>query len=370
MKDKVNISDTQKAIQNSLNISDDRIGRNEYLLAAMGQSTNRYAKSLYATGAVLFCIVLVAGVIMIYNTFNLSVMERVRQFGLLRCIGASKSQIKKIVKREGFYVTLRALPIGLVAGMLLALLCSAILKFYNSSYFGEMALFNVSIVGILTGSVIGFLTVFIACSLPAKKAAGVSPVNAITGSNELKISKKKKQGLLMKLFPAEVAIGVNNAVVKKKTLFLMSCSIAISIIMFLGFQVFVDFMHTSIKTTKPSTPDVSLISEQGLSRDLYKETSALEGVKTASGRMFSYMEATFNASRLTDAYKESIGGISETKDGLFVPIEKSWFISYDQNQLNWAKTDLIAGELSEEKLNERLLYLLGMASAWKLLRSS
>jgi putative ABC transport system permease protein len=80
-------------------------------------------------------------------------------------------------------------------------------------------------------------------------------------------------------------------------------------------------MHTSLKTTKPYTPDISLTSEQGLSRDLYKEVSALDGVKTVSGRMFGYAEATFDASRLTAAYKESVGGISETKDGLFAPLK-------------------------------------------------
>lgn len=352
-KDGVNINLVQKSIQSSLHIADDRIGRNEYLLAAMGQSTNSLAKSLYSTGAVLFCIVLVAGILMIYNTFNLSVMERVQQFGLLKCIGASQFQIKKMVKREGMHIALRAVPIGLVAGMLLAVLCSAVLKFYNSNYFGEMPLFNVSVVGIFSGLVIGFLTVSIATSLPAKKAAKVSPINAVMGSNEIKISKKKKQGLLTKLFHAEIAIGINNAFMKKKTLFLMSCSISISIIMFLGFQVFVDFMHASLRTSKPYTPDISLISEQGLSHDLYKKVSALDGVKTASGRMFGYAEATFDASRLTAVYKESIGGIAETKDGLFVPPGKSWFISYDQNQLSWAKADLIEGELFEEKLSRQ-----------------
>jgi len=352
-KDGVNINAAQKAIQGSLHLANDRIGRNEYLLAAMGQSTSSQAESLYATGAVLFGIVLIAGVMMICNTFNISVLERVRQFGLLKCIGASQSQIKKLVKREGLHITLRAIPIGVFAGMLLAVLCSTVLKFYNSSFFGGMALLNVSIVGISAGIVIGFLTVFIASSLPAQKAARISPVNAVTGSNEIKISRQKKQGFLMKLFPVEIAMGMNNAVMKKKTLFLMSCSIAISIVLFLGFQVFVDFLHTSIKTAKPSTPDISLISEQGLSRDFYKEVSALDGVKTASGRMFGYAEATFDASRLTDAYKESVGGISETKNGTFIPPEKSWLISYDQNQFNWAKTDLIAGELSEEKLNEQ-----------------
>ena len=93
-------------------------------------------------------------------------------------------------------------------------------------------MFNISMAGIAAGVVIGLLTVFIASLLPARRAAKVSPVNAVTGSSEIKIPKKKRQGLLTKMFHVEIAMGINNALVKKKTLFLMSCSIAISIVMF------------------------------------------------------------------------------------------------------------------------------------------
>lgn len=353
-KNGVNINAAQKSIQSSLNITDDRIGRNEYLLAVMGYGESNAVRGLYATGAVLFCIVLIAGIMMIYNTFNISMMERVQQFGLLRCIGASKYQIKKLVKREGLCITLKAIPIGLAAGMALAFICSAILKFYNSSLFKDLALFNISLAGITAGILVGFLTVSIAASLPANKAAGVSPVSAVTGSSDTKISKKKKRGFLTKIFNVETALGIGNAVAKKKTLILMSCSIAISIVMFLGFQVFVDFMHTSLKTTKPYTPDIVLTSEQGLSNDLYRQLADLRGIKNASvsGRMFDYVNATFAADRLTDTYKKIVGDIPKTDDGLFIPPEKSWLISYDKNQLRWAKVDLIAGKLSREQLNQ------------------
>lgn len=349
----VNIIQAEKEIKNALNIAGDRVGHNERLLAVIGQSEHQAATGLYITGGILFLLVLIAGVVMIYNTFNISVMERVRQFGLLRCIGASQSQIKKMVKREGLYITLAAIPIGVLAGLLLTLVCSAILKFYNPGFFGVMPLFTFSVSGIGAGIVTGFLTVFIASSLPAKKAASVSPVNAVTGSNEIRISQNKKRGLLTKVFPVDIALGINNAAAKKKTLLLMSCSIALSIIMFLGFQVLVDFMHTSMKTSKPYTPDISLTSGQGISSSVYQKISGLDGVKKASGRMFGYVDATFDATRLTDEYKEMMGGIEVKDNGLFVAREKSWLISYDQNQFNWAKEDLIHGVLDETVLNKQ-----------------
>ncbi|PKM78492.1 MAG: ABC transporter permease [Firmicutes bacterium HGW-Firmicutes-15] len=341
----------RQQIQTSLNIPEDRIGRNDRLLAVIGQSDYKAAVGIYQIGGILFFIVLLAGVVMIYNTFNISVMERVRHFGLLRCIGASPAQIKKIVKREGLTITLKAIPLGVLLGMIMTFVCCALLKFYNTSLFGDIQLFYISTIGIIAGIVVGFMTVFIASLLPAKKAAQVSPVNAVTGSNDIKVSKNKKRGLLTKMFPVEIALGMNNAIMKKKTLFWMSCSIAISIIMFMGFNVFVDFMHAGLKTNKPYTPDITLTSKQGISEELSARAAGIDGVKKVYGRMFGYVDATFDAARLSDAYKESMGGIEATEGGLFTPSASSWLISYEENQLNWAKDKLMAGELSEDKMN-------------------
>ncbi len=353
-KDRVNISKAEQEIRTSLGIDESRLKRNTYLLAVMGYGKGSTVMGLYVTGAVLFFIILIAGVLMIYNTFNISVVERVQQFGLLRCIGASRQQVGKLVRREGLLIALRAIPTGLLAGMLLAFLCSVVLKFYNSSVFGEIALFNVSIIGLIAGIAIGFLTVIIASSMPARKAARVSPVNAVTGSSQLKISRKKKKGVLTKMLHVDFAMGINNALMKKKTFILMVCSIAVSIVLFLGFQVFIDFTQASLKTTKPYTPDISLEAKQegALGNDLYERLSALNGVKKVYGRMFGYVEAAFDADRITDDYRNIIGEIKTTGDGLIVPPEKSWLISYDQSQLNWAKADLIKGKLSEEELNK------------------
>lgn len=351
-KSGVNIAEAEKAIRSNLNLADDRIGRNERLLAVIGQSTSSTVIGVYATGVVLFCFVLVAGVLMIFNTFNISVMERVRQFGLLRCIGASRSQIIGLVRREALLITLRAIPVGVAAGALVALLCSTLLKFYNSSIFGDMPLLQISLPGIGAGVVVGFLTVFVASFLPAGKAASVSPVIAVTGGGDGG-APRKKRGLLTKAFRIEIAMGINNAIERKRTLILMSSSIAVSIAIFLGFQVFVDFLHTSLKTTKPYTPDITLASDQGIDGELHRRLSELDGVDKVYGRMFGYVDATFDATRLTDSYQESVGGVATRADGMFDPPEKSWLISYDQDQLTWAKADLIDGELSEQELNEQ-----------------
>jgi putative ABC transport system permease protein len=351
IKKGVNILQAEKEIKESLKIEAGRVGHNERLLAVIGQSRNNSITSMYLIGAILFFIVLIAGVVMIYNTFNISVMDRVRQFGLLRCIGASRTQIGRLVRREGLVLALKAIPVGVLAGLIITLICSAVLKYYNANLFGNMTLINFSLPGMGAGILVGFLTVFTASILPARKASCISPVYAVSCSNEIKPRKKLKKGLLTKILHVETAMGINNASIRKKTLFLMSCSIALSIIMFLGFQVFVDFMYGAVKTTKPYTADISIMSKQGLDNKLTGKLTGIDGVKRVYGRMFGYVEATFAADRLTEKYKQDMGGIRIRKDGTFDPPEGSWLISYDKDQLKWAKQDLLEGILDEEKMN-------------------
>ncbi|MBW9146758.1 ABC transporter permease [Clostridium sp. CM027] len=350
-KDGVNITQVEGEIKKTLNIVDDRIGRNEGLLALMMQTKNNIILKMYAIGGVLFFIVLITSVVMIYNTFNISVIERVRQFGILRCIGASQTQIKRLVKREGLSISLRAIPLGVFAGILITFICSAIIKFYNNKLFGDISLINFSAFGIGAGIVIGFLTVFISSLLPAKKAAKVSPVSALNGSGDTNISQKTKRGLLMKIFHAEIVIGISNAVYKKKTLFLISSSIALSIIMFMCFSVIVNPTFLGMKATEVYTPDVSITSSQGIGENIYKKLSTLGGVKRVYGRMSNYVYATFDVTRLTDTYKKEMGPIKTESNGLMVATERSWIVSYDSMQMQWAKKSLMAGGMDENELN-------------------
>ena len=347
------IGRAEQNIKDTLGISTKQIQHNERLLALLGKSRNTTVWGMYATGTVLFLLVLVAGITMIYNTFNISVMDRIRQFGLLPCIGASRRQIRKLVYQEGKYIVLRAVPAGILIGVVFTWICSAVLKFYNSSFFTEISLFSFSVKGIFAGTLVGILTVWLALLSPAKKASRVSPVYAVSGGCSIPAPRKYGIHKGMGHMYTELALGIRNAVSKRKTFLLMSASIAISVILFLGFQVFVNFMYSSMRTVKPYTPDLSIVSEKGMDEALYAKIKDLKGVRRVYGRMFDHVEATFDASHLTDIYKKSVDGIITKEDGTFTGPEKAWLISYDRNQLKWAHTDLSTGTLSEDRLNEK-----------------
>ncbi len=352
-KNSVNIQNAKNEIVSALNIPDDRIGYNEGLLALMLQTKNNRAINIYAIGVILFGLVLITAVIMIYNTFNISVMDRVRQFGLLRCIGASKKQIKRIVRRESFLISFKAIPIGVLIGILMSFAGSAVLKYFNPDIYGDISIFDLSLVGITAGVLIGIMTVFFASLIPAQKAAKVSPVNAITGNNDIKISKRNKRGFLMKFLHAETAIGINNAISKKGTLILMSCSIAVSIILFFGFNILVTPAFLGVNTTKSYSADISLSSDTGISNELFHNLYNMEGAEKVFGRMSSLIKTTFDASRISDRYKESIGVLEITDNNLLNAPENSWIVSYDETQLKWAENYLSEGSCDEDTLNKQ-----------------
>ncbi|MFT3982880.1 MAG: FtsX-like permease family protein [Lachnospiraceae bacterium] len=334
-KEGVNIQNVKHEIASAMSIPEGRMGNNEGLLALMFQTANNRVLKFYTIGTVLFTLVLITAVIMIYNTFNISVMDRVRQFGMLRCIGASQKQIKRLVGRESCIISLKAIPLGVLTGMIMTVICLSILKFYNRSLFGNISIFFVSLVGIGAGVLIGFLSVFAASLLPAKRAAKISPIHAVTGSRDCEILNRTRHGFLTKLFKVETAIGIHHAFSRKRTFILMSSSVALSIILFLAFHVLVNPVFIGSNPTKLYTADLSITSETGINESLFYQLSDLDGIKNVFGKRSTYASTLFPPSSLT---KESVNSL---------------LLSYDQKQLKLVKDDISKGVSDENKLNEQ-----------------
>lgn len=138
---------------------------------------------------------------------------------------------------QGIRQSIKGVPIGLIAGQIITWCACLLLKYISLDRFSEIPLFQFSWIGLIAGAIIGFLIVLLASLAPAKKASRVSPVTAISGNMEL----ANKRAANTKLFHVETSMGIFHALSGKKNLFLMTCSFAISIMMFLSFQVMVVF---------------------------------------------------------------------------------------------------------------------------------
>lgn len=320
-KNGVNIQAAIRQIKEAYGLNDGQVAENAALLGLMGQSENSTMQSLYIVAVFLVLLVLIAGTVMIAASFNTNVLERVQFYGLLRCLGASKKQVKHFVILQGLRQSMKAVPFGLIIGQILTWCACLLLKSISGKRFSEIPLFQFSIVGLIAGTVIGFLIVLLASLSPAKKAAKVSPVTAISGNTQLAQNKKANT----KLFRVETSMGIFHALSVKKNMFLMTCSFAISIMMFLAFQVMVTFLDQGMPALAPSAADVSIaMGATSSDRTLSDEISKIDGVDKVFGRM---EQTDVSASYGSDA-------------GTFT------LVSYTGKQFQWAKQDLNKGSIT------------------------
>ncbi len=319
-KDEARVREAIKEIREQYGLSDSQISENTALLGLMGQSESNIMQALYLIAGILAFLVLVAGTVMISASFHTNVLERTKDYGLLRCLGASRQQVRHFVVLQGLGQSARGVPLGLLAGQIVTWAACLLLKSISGERFSEVPLFEFSIASILAGVASGFLIVLLAALSPAKKASRVSPVTAVSGSSQLVQNKRATD---TKLFRVETGMGVFHALSGKKNLFLMTCSFAISIMLFLAFQVMVVFLDQGMPALSPSAGDVSVTAPAGLEASLIEEIKAIEGVDRAFGRM-------------------EYGGLSVSSDAGSGTVT---LVSYEENQFKWAREALNEGEI-------------------------
>ena len=143
------------------------------------------AQTLFATAAVLFVLILTAGVLMIAGSINSDVAQRTQFFGLMRCLGMSRKQIIRFVRLEALNWCRMAIPEGVLLGIVITWILCIILRLGVGEEFSALPLFGISGIGIAAGIAVGLLTVLLAARTPAKRAARVSPLKMLpltTGS--------------------------------------------------------------------------------------------------------------------------------------------------------------------------------------------
>ena len=173
-KNGVNINQAISEIKANYGLAENQIFVNRMLLGLMGQSDDSAMLQVYLTAGILFILVMMAGIFMIASSFNMSILERTQFFGLLRCLGATKKQIKRYIRLEGLQYCLKGIPLGLLAGCVVLWVAIFSLNTLNLQDLPPMP-FQISWPGMAAGAAIGFLVVMIAARSPAKHAAKVSP---------------------------------------------------------------------------------------------------------------------------------------------------------------------------------------------------
>lgn len=254
---------------------------NDVLKSNLGQT-------LIPVAMLLFILILVAGALMISGSINNSVAQRTKFFGMMRSLGMSKGQIKKFVRLESLNWCKTAIPIGTLIGVVSTWILCGGLRYIVGEEFSNIPIFTISVIGILAGVLVGLASVLIAAQKPAKEASKISPIAALSGNTESNIG--NKQLVNNRFFRIEKSLGINHAIENKKNLFLMSASFALSIILFLIFIVFGQFVNY-IMPQSSARADIEITSKDisnNIDPNLLNKLKEVDGVKNVYGRRSAF----------------------------------------------------------------------------------
>ena len=244
--------------------------------SAMGQT-------LFLTAAVLFVFVLAAGVLMISGSISSSIARRTKFFGMMRCIGMSQKQIKRLVRLEALNWCKTAVPSGIMLGTAAAWGLCAFLRFFVKEEFASIPLFGVSPIGIVSGAAVGICTVLLAAGSPARRASKVSAVAAVSGND--KSEPPFLRPFLLRFLKADTALGIHHAAAAGKNLVLMTGSFALSILLFFTFSVLIDFAgYLMPQSSQTSDIDITAQEADRIDKELVEKIARLDGVKQVYGR--------------------------------------------------------------------------------------
>lgn len=319
-----NIPDTFNNIKASNNLSDKQITGNIPLLSIQGQTEGKTGvNQIYQVAFILSVIVMLTCILMISSSLNSNVAERTEFFGMLRCLGATKRQIMQFVSLEGLYWCKTAIPIGIIFSVVIVWILSAAMRVINPQWFSAMPILGISWISVIASIVLGLLTVLLAARSPAKRAAKVSPLTAVSGNDGQTASFRKAANT--KAFKIETVLGIHHAKAKKRNYILMTGAFAVCITLFLTFSTFVDFIQNAF-VPPDYTPELSIASETNtcsIGSEMLEHIKQNDVVKRAYGRMFAYDVPAENSG------KSYIANL----------------ISYEENQFGWAANSLVAGSI-------------------------
>ena len=145
---------------------------------------------------ILLAIIILSGYLIIYNFFYINVYGDIRFYGLLKTIGTTGRQLRRMVRRQAWLLSLTGIPLGLVLGWLAGrLLLPQIIK--NLNLYDTVNYDASANPWIFAGAALfSLLTVYISCIRPCRIAARVSPVEAVRyteGQEKSSVKHLKKQ---------------------------------------------------------------------------------------------------------------------------------------------------------------------------------
>lgn len=148
-------------------------------------------KALFTVAAVVALIIILTSVYCIKNSFNISITEKIRQYGMLASVGATRRQIKSSVKTEAAMLGVVGIPVGTMSGILASLILVKVVNALSAGWLNFALSFHTSMPALILAVILSIATIYFSATGSARRAAKVTPLEAIRNTKEIKIKSSK-----------------------------------------------------------------------------------------------------------------------------------------------------------------------------------
>ena len=227
-------------------------------------------------GAAAFLILVIfTGYLIIYNVFQISVAGDIRFYGLLKTIGVTPRQLRRMIRQQALLLCAAGIPVGLILGYVLGSVLTPVVM--AESYYGaSRTVISTSPLIFVFSALFALGTVLLSCARPGRMAGRVSPVEASKYTETLKTKKKNRSTRGAKVHQMAFAnLGRN----KSKTV-LVVVSLSLSVVLLNTLVVFVSGFDTEKYLESKSCADF-IVSSTDYFRFRPSEAYLPEGMTSA-----------------------------------------------------------------------------------------
>lgn len=242
-------------------------------------------KALFTVATVVALIIILTSVYCIKNSFNISITEKIRQYGMLASVGATRRQIKSSVKTEAAMLGVVGIPVGTMSGILAALVLVKVVNALSAGWLNFALSFHTSLPALILAVILSIATIYFSATGSARRAAKVTPLEAIRNTKEIKIksAKLKTPAVIGRIWGIGGVISYKNIKRNKKKYRTTVTSIVICSVTFIVISYFMS-MAFSVVGMSYASVDYNIGINMSCKKDLDIEKlsellSGIEGAK-------------------------------------------------------------------------------------------
>lgn len=243
-------------------------------------------KALFTVAAVVALIIILTSVYCIKNSFNISITEKIRQYGMLASVGATRRQIKSSVKTEAAMLGVVGIPVGTMSGILASLILVKVVNVLSAGWLNFALSFHTSLPALILAVILSIATIYFSATGSARRAAKVTPLEAIRNTKEIKIksARLRTPAVIGRIWGIGGVISYKNIKRNNKKYRTTVTSIVICSVTFIVISYFMSMAFSMVGMSYAST-DYNIGINMSYKKDIHidieklsKLVSGIEGV--------------------------------------------------------------------------------------------